>query len=93
LQPFKKWAIDFVGPIQPLGKKRGVRYIIIATEYLTRWEEAQLVKDYNGATLANFLFEYVLTRFGYLKLLMSDQAKYFHNETINGLIEEFKVYH
>ena len=44
LQPFEKWAIDFVGPIKPQGKT-GARYIITATEYLTRWVEAQPVKD------------------------------------------------
>jgi len=64
LQPFKKWAIDFVGPIQPQGKKTGAQYIITVTEYLTRWAEAQPVKDSTGATTVKFLFEYVLTRFG-----------------------------
>ena len=39
LQPFEKWVIDFVGPIQPQGKT-GTRYIIIVMEYLTRWAEA-----------------------------------------------------
>ena len=39
LQPFEKWAIDFMGPIKPQGKM-GARYIIIATEHLTRWAEA-----------------------------------------------------
>lgn len=34
-QPFEKWVIDYVGPIQPQGKTRA-RYIITATEYLTR---------------------------------------------------------
>jgi len=61
LQPFEKWIIDFVGPIQPQGNKTGVRYIITAIEYLTRWAEAQPVKDCIGATAAKFLFEYVLT--------------------------------
>ena len=37
LQPFDKWAMDFVGPINPLGKRNGARYIITATNYLTRW--------------------------------------------------------
>jgi len=57
LQAFDKWAIDFVGPIQPLGKKTGAKYIILATEYLTRWAEAQPVKDYSAATAAKFIFE------------------------------------
>eukprot|EP00253_Pinus_taeda_P003865 PITA_03865 len=40
LQPFEKWAIDFVGTIQLQGKKIGARYIITTTEYLTHWVEA-----------------------------------------------------
>lgn len=35
LQAFNKWAIDFVGPISPLGKNTGVTYIITTTDYLT----------------------------------------------------------
>jgi hypothetical protein len=31
LQVFDKWAIDFVGPINPLAKRSGARYIINAT--------------------------------------------------------------
>ena len=34
LQAFDKWAIDFVGPINPPAKKYGARYIITATDYL-----------------------------------------------------------
>ena len=60
LQPFEKWAIDFVGPNQPQEKKMGARYIITATEYLTRWMEAQPVKDCISRTAAKFLFEYIL---------------------------------
>eukprot|EP00253_Pinus_taeda_P028882 PITA_28882 len=56
LQPFEKWAIKFVGPINPQGRM-GACYIITAMEYLTRWVEAQLVNDYTVATAAKFLFE------------------------------------
>lgn len=93
LQPFKKWAIDFVGPIQPSGKKTGARYIITVMDYLTRWAEEQPVKDYTGATTTKFLFEHVLTRFGCPKVLMSDRGTHFLNETISALTEEFQVYH
>eukprot|EP00253_Pinus_taeda_P030889 PITA_30889 len=56
--PFEKWAIDFVGPIKPQ-EKAGVRYIITVIEYLTRWAEAQPVKDYRVTTAVNFLFKNV----------------------------------
>eukprot|EP00253_Pinus_taeda_P035331 PITA_35331 len=65
LQPFEKWVIDFVGAIQPAGKKIEACYIITAMKYLTRWVEV-------GAMTKKFLFEYVLTRFGYQKVLMID---------------------
>eukprot|EP00253_Pinus_taeda_P016601 PITA_16601 len=93
LRPFEKWAIDFAGQIQPLGKKTGAQHIITETEYLTRWVEAQPMKDCTMATATKFLFEYVLTRFGCQKILMSDRGTHFLNETISALMEEFQVYH
>ena len=93
LQAFDKWAIDFVGPINPLGKRTGSRYIIIATDYLTRWVEAKLVKDYSAATTVQFIFQNILTRFGCPRILMSDQGTHFLNQTIKALTEEFQVFH
>lgn len=92
LQPFEKWAIDFVGPIKPQGKM-DMQYIIIVTKYLTGWVEVQSVKDYTTIMAENFLFEHVLTRFGYPKILMSDHGTHFLNKTISTLIKEFEVYH
>eukprot|EP00253_Pinus_taeda_P019813 PITA_19813 len=92
LQPFAKWVIDFVGPITPQGKM-GANYIITATEYLTRWEEAQPVKECTAATAVKFLFENVLTQFGCLKILMRNRGMHFLNETISALTEEFQIYH
>jgi hypothetical protein len=52
LQAFDKWAIDFVGPINPPGKRTGAHYIITVTEYLTRWAKASTVKDCSATTTA-----------------------------------------
>jgi len=43
------------------------------------------VKDCIGMTTNFFIFEYVLTRFGFLKILMSDCGTHFLNKTINAL--------
>ena len=57
LQAFDKWAIDFIGPINPPGKKTGAHYIITATDYVTRWAKAQAVKYCTTDTVAHFIFE------------------------------------
>ena len=61
LQPFDKWAMDFVGPINPPGKQTGARYIITATDYLTRWAEAAPVVDCIATTAVRFIFENIVT--------------------------------
>ena len=35
LKDFNKWVVDFVGPISPVGKRTGARYIITMVDYLT----------------------------------------------------------
>jgi transposase InsO family protein len=93
LQVFEKWKIYFFGPINPPTRRSGARYIITATKYLTRWAEAKLVKDCSTERTMHFLFEKVITRFGCLRILMSDQGNHFVNNKIKAITEELEVYH
>jgi hypothetical protein len=93
LQVFDKWAIDFMGPINPPSKRIGSRYIITATEYLTRWAEAAPVKDCSAKTTTHFLFKQVITRFVCPRILMSDQGTHFINKTIKAMNKEVEVHH
>jgi hypothetical protein len=87
LQAFEKWAIDFIGPINPIAKHSKDRYIITMTNYLTCWAEAAAVQDYSKDTAAKFIFENIITRFGCPKSLTNDQGAHFISNTIATLIE------
>jgi len=41
----------------------------------------------------HLLFEQAITRFGYPRILLSEQGTHFINNTIKDMIEEFEVYH
>ena len=71
-----------MGPINPPGKHTEARYIITATEYLTRWVEAREVKDCSATTVACFIFDDIIIRFGFPKMLMSDQGTHFINNQL-----------
>ncbi|MCO5558107.1 hypothetical protein L7F22_011684 [Adiantum nelumboides] len=48
---FAKWGIDFVGPCSPAYKSH-VQYIIMATDYLTKWVEAKATTKNDAKTTA-----------------------------------------
>ena len=91
LHPFDKWAVDFVGPINLLGKRINARYIITMMDYLTRRAEASLVVDCTIAMATRFMFDNFVTRFDFPNILMSDQGSYFIDHTISAVTEEFQT--
>ena len=45
IEPFEKWALNFIGPINPPSK--GKRYILVCTNYVTKWVEDKLLARAN----------------------------------------------
>lgn len=68
-------------------------YIVVATEYLTKWAEAKAVKKDDAKTTAMFLYDNIITRFGCPKVLVSDRGSHFVNEMIAELTAHFKIDH
>ena len=62
-RPFQQWGIDVVGPINPPSSMQH-KYIITATDYFTRWEEAAPLKVVNTNQVILFLEFFIITRFG-----------------------------
>ncbi len=77
---FERWGIDIVGPLPKT--KEGNRYIVVAMDYFSRWPEARPLKAANTETVATFIYEEIICRFGAPRILQSDRGTHFINEVI-----------
>ena len=93
LAPFEKWGIDFIGPITPVTKGRRNRYILLATDYSTKWVEAKPTTKDDARTVAKFLYEQIFCRFGPPLELVSDRGKHFLNQTVEEMTRLYWVKH
>ncbi|MCO5600551.1 hypothetical protein L7F22_054665 [Adiantum nelumboides] len=90
---FAKWGIDFVGPISPPAYCTHVQYIIVATDYLTKWAKAKATQKADARTTAHFMYEHIFVRYGLPIEIVSDCGTHFINEVVENLLDEFMIVH
>jgi hypothetical protein len=39
-EPFQKWGLDFIGLVKSVSRMLGNQYILVTTNYVTKWVEA-----------------------------------------------------
>ena len=75
-EPFEQWGLDIIGEIKTNSSLQH-KYILIATDYFTRWVEAIPLRKINEDEVISFLQDHIMTRFGVPFSLVFDNAKYF----------------
>ena len=59
--PFAKWDLDIVGPFpKAVGNKR---YLLVGTDYFTKWVEAEPLANIRNADTKKFIWRNIVTRF------------------------------
>uniref|UniRef100_A0A2N9IAI1 Uncharacterized protein n=1 Tax=Fagus sylvatica TaxID=28930 RepID=A0A2N9IAI1_FAGSY len=89
--PFHTWGLDLIGPINPASG--GYIWILVATEYFTKWVEAIPLRRATGAAVANFIREHIITRFGIPYKLITDNGTPFINKDVREVLEHYRVKH
>ena len=90
-RPFQLVGVDTVGPLPETAA--GNKYIVVVTDYLTRWSEAVATPTCEAAEAARVLMEQVVCRHGFMESLISDNGSQYVNEVIAELCAMGRVKH
>lgn len=82
-EPFKRIAIDLVGPIGTEKTRKGNRFILTVMDFATRYPEAIALRNIDTKTVAEALLE-IFSRLGIPQEILSDQGAQF----VSNLMKE-----
>jgi hypothetical protein len=57
--PFRGWGIDLIGQINPPSSK-GHKFVLLATNYFTKWVEAIPLKKVTSENMVEFVKEHII---------------------------------
>ena len=91
VEPFDRWALDFVGPINPSSKQKS--YILVCTNYMKKWVEVvALVKD-NDQAVIDLLYRQIFTHFGVPKEIITYGGPQFVSHKFEALLQKYHIQH
>jgi hypothetical protein len=74
--PFRGWGIDFIGEVHPSSAKVH-HFLLVATNYFTKWVEPVPLKNMTHRELINFILEHIVHMFRIPQTLTTDQGHAF----------------
>ena len=80
-----------VGPVNPPSCE--YIWILVATEYFTKWAEAVPPCKVTGGAVANFIKENIIVRSGVPHRIISDNVTPFVNSEVRKILEFYQVKH
>ncbi|XP_030936802.1 uncharacterized protein LOC115962066 [Quercus lobata] len=76
--PFAQWGLDIVGPFLKAVKNK--RYLLVGTDYFTKWVEAELLANIKDMDAKRFVWKNIVTQFGIPHTLISNNGLQFDSK-------------
>ncbi len=92
-KPFQKWGLDFIEPIKLVSCYFGNWYILVATNYATKWVEAKALCTNWVVVTMKFLYDHILTQLGCPLTIVTYQGTHFISNVIHYLNDHFILKH
>ena len=88
--PFQQWGLDFIGEINPHSSGQH-RWILVATDYFTKWIEAVPTRKANHNVFMKFLTENIFCKFGCPHKLITDNATAFRAKELVEMCDSMGI--
>jgi hypothetical protein len=72
VEPFEKWTFNFAGPINPPSRHKV--YIVVCTNYVSKWVEAKAFPKATEQVLADSLYEEIFVHFEVPREIFTNQG-------------------
>jgi hypothetical protein len=87
VQSFERRALDFFGPFNPKSNEKS--YILVATNYMTKWLEAMALQNATEEEIIQLLFE-LFVRYGLPREVITDEGSQFTTNKISTTLLVYK---
>ncbi|MEW8548469.1 MAG: reverse transcriptase domain-containing protein, partial [Candidatus Thiodiazotropha sp.] len=87
--PWERIAMDVVGPLPVT--EAGNKYILVISDYFTKWPEAFALKDHKAETIARVLVDEVICRHGVPRSIHTDQGRDFESNLLKHVCELLEI--
>ena len=77
----------------PFVSSHGMKYILVAIDYMSKWVEAISLSNYEGKSITAFLKKNIFSRFGIPRAIISDGGSHFCNKSFKELLDKYGVRH
>ena len=82
-------AMDIMGPLPETDK--GNKYILVISDYFTKWAEAYALPDHTAVTIADKLLEEFMFRFGIARQIHTDQGSEFDSDLVHEVCRLLRI--
>ncbi|KFK26623.1 hypothetical protein AALP_AA8G272900 [Arabis alpina] len=86
--PFMSWAMDIIGPFPKSHQKR---YVIVITDYFTKWVEAEAYAMIRANDVHNFVWKFLICRHGLPYEIVTDNSSQFISNTFKAFCARWKI--
>ena len=87
--PMERIGIDILGQLPETGN--GNKYILVVSDYYTKWTESFAMSNMEASTVAKILVEEVIARYGVPNSIHSDQGSQFEASLFSQMCELLQI--